>query len=274
MFQNWNFLIGEIFVLLLLAALLGLLIGWLIWGRRDTSGAAQAEVEVARLKTLLRDCEAARSEVQAEAERLRGDIATAQMATEAEARDSVRGPEGLTEDSVADDVSKSALASEAGASLTEDAGFEDDYAEENLHDSDMLAGGPGVGAAATGGAGDLAAEEAGEDITPDFDGDGVLEGADEGEKPALMSEARAGGPDNLKEIKGVGPKLETLLHSMGVFHFDQIAAWTDQEVAWVDANLKGFKGRVSRDNWVEQAKILATGAETEFSQRVQDGDVY
>jgi predicted flap endonuclease-1-like 5' DNA nuclease len=61
---------------------------------------------------------------------------------------------------------------------------------------------------------------------------------------------------------------------MGYYHFDQIAAWTDKEVAWVDENLQGFKGRVSRDNWVDQAKILASGGETEFSKRVDEGDVY
>jgi predicted flap endonuclease-1-like 5' DNA nuclease len=94
------------------------------------------------------------------------------------------------------------------------------------------------------------------------------------DKPEMLSAAREGGPDNLKEIKGVGPKLEALLNRLGVFHFDQIASWTDKEVAWVDANLEGFKGRVSRDNWVDQARILAAGGDTEFSKRVGDGDVY
>ena len=112
------------------------------------------------------------------------------------------------------------------------------------------------------------------EATPDFDGDGKAEGSDEGTKPATLTAAREGGPDNLKEIKGVGPKMEKMLHSMGFFHFDQIANWTADEEAWVNANLEGFKGRVSRDNWVEQAKILASGGETEFSKRVDDGDVY
>lgn len=78
-----------------------------------------------------------------------------------------------------------------------------------------------------------------------------------GTKPAGLKAARDGGADDLKKIKGVGPKLETLLHSLGFFHFDQVAAWTASDVAWVDENLQGFKGRVSRDNWVEQAKQLA-----------------
>lgn len=78
-----------------------------------------------------------------------------------------------------------------------------------------------------------------------------------GEKPAVMSAPRDAGADDLKKIKGVGPKLEKLLNSMGFYHFDQVAAWTQAEVSWVDENLEGFKGRVSRDNWVQQARSLA-----------------
>lgn len=100
------------------------------------------------------------------------------------------------------------------------------------------------------------------------------ENAGEGTKPELLSEAREGGPDDLKYIKGVGPKLEQALHEMGVFHFDQIANWTEEEVAWADQNLVGFKGRVSRDDWVSQAKILAEGGSTDFSDRAKKGDVY
>ncbi len=108
----------------------------------------------------------------------------------------------------------------------------------------------------------------------DYDGDGVVEGKDEGAKPTTLSAAREGGADDLKQIKGVGPKMEGMLNDMGFYHFDQVASWTDQEVAWVDANLEGFKGRVSRDNWVEQAKVLASGGQTEFSKKVEDGGVY
>ncbi len=95
-----------------------------------------------------------------------------------------------------------------------------------------------------------------------------------GAKPAGMKKPKGGKADDLKKIKGVGPKLETLLNSMGYWHFSQIAGWTAADVAWVDENLVGFKGRVSRDDWVAQAKLLATGAETEFSKRVGDGKVY
>jgi len=91
--------------------------------------------------------------------------------------------------------------------------------------------------------------------------------APEASRPAVLAAARDGRPDDLKLIKGVGPKLEALLNSLGFFHFDQVAAWTAAELAWVDQNLEGFKGRASRDEWVAQARILAAGGSTEFSAR-------
>lgn len=100
----------------------------------------------------------------------------------------------------------------------------------------------------------------------------VPEGAEQ--KPAGLDAPRGGQGDDLKRIKGIGPKLETLCNSMGFWHFDQIAAWTAEEIAWVDENLEGFKGRVTRDEWVSQAKALAAGEETEFSKKVDKGDVY
>lgn len=92
-------------------------------------------------------------------------------------------------------------------------------------------------------------------------------------KPELLSAPRDGGADDLKLIKGVGPKMEGMLHKMGIYHFDQVANWSESEVAWVDANLEGFRGRVSRDDWVGQARLLAAGGETDFSKRAGKGDV-
>jgi NADH-quinone oxidoreductase subunit E len=75
--------------------------------------------------------------------------------------------------------------------------------------------------------------------------------------PTRRDAARAAGPDALTRIKGVGPKLQETLFAMGIFHFDQIAGWTGSETAWIDDNIVGFKGRASRDNWVEQAAALS-----------------
>ncbi|MDU8910553.1 NADH-quinone oxidoreductase subunit NuoE [Aestuariicoccus sp. MJ-SS9] len=95
-----------------------------------------------------------------------------------------------------------------------------------------------------------------------------------GTQPEALAAPREGGADDLKQISGIGPKLEKLCNSLGFYHFDQIANWTPEEVAWVDQNLKGFKGRVTRDDWVSQAKVLASGGETDFAARVKKGSVY
>lgn len=71
--------------------------------------------------------------------------------------------------------------------------------------------------------------------------------------------APAGPPDELTRMKGVGPKVAALLGTLGVTRFDQIAAWSDEDVARVDAQLGAFKGRIVRDQWVEQARLLAAG---------------
>lgn len=78
-----------------------------------------------------------------------------------------------------------------------------------------------------------------------------------GSKPDMLSEPRGGAGDDLTKIKGVGAKMQASLNAAGVWHFDQIAGWTPDEVAWADENLVAFKGRVSRDDWVGQAKALA-----------------
>jgi NADH-quinone oxidoreductase subunit E len=83
---------------------------------------------------------------------------------------------------------------------------------------------------------------------------------------AALRAARAGGPDDLTRIKGVGPKLAALLQAMGYHHFDQIAGWTAAEAAWIDANLEGVRGRATRDDWVGQARILAASAGTRPQQ--------
>jgi NADH-quinone oxidoreductase subunit E len=78
-------------------------------------------------------------------------------------------------------------------------------------------------------------------------------------KPELLAAARGNAPDDLELIWGVGPKLAKMLNEMGVWHYDQIAAWQAEELAWVDARLTGFKGRATRDDWISQAKKLSTG---------------
>ena len=76
-------------------------------------------------------------------------------------------------------------------------------------------------------------------------------------KPVTISAPRDGQPDNLKQIKGIGPKIEASLNVMGIYHFDQIALWTKANIDWVDGQL-AFKGRIRRERWVDQATALTT----------------
>lgn len=77
-----------------------------------------------------------------------------------------------------------------------------------------------------------------------------------GTQPKALKAARKGKADDLQQIEGIGPVLEGLLHGLGIFHFDQIADWGEPEIAWIDSNLKGFKGRASRDRWAAQARLI------------------
>jgi large subunit ribosomal protein L21 len=82
-----------------------------------------------------------------------------------------------------------------------------------------------------------------------------------GSKPGnLLTEARDGKPDDLKKITGVGPKMVATLNENGVFHFDQIAAWTADETAYMDEQLAA-KGKIERDDWIAQAAKLAADKE-------------
>ena len=103
-----------------------------------------------------------------------------------------------------------------------------------------------------------------------------------------LAEARElGAQDDLINIEGltpgmvlalakddvrVGKVIEGKLNTLGIYHFDQIAKWNRKEINWVTTFLN-FKGRIDRENWIEQAKLLAAGEETEFSKRVDKGSV-
>lgn len=85
-------------------------------------------------------------------------------------------------------------------------------------------------------------------------------------KPA-PTPAPAATADDLARIKGVGPKLVALLGELGVTSYAQIAAWSDADVERIDAQLGRFKGRIARDQWIAQAKLLSAGDEAAFSDQ-------
>lgn len=85
-------------------------------------------------------------------------------------------------------------------------------------------------------------------------------GASESEsKPTLLTAPRNGKGDDLGLIWGVADKLAEKLNALGIWHFDQIADWTPANVAWFESQMEGFKGRVARDKWIEQAQKLVGG---------------
>jgi predicted flap endonuclease-1-like 5' DNA nuclease len=84
---------------------------------------------------------------------------------------------------------------------------------------------------------------------------------------AIGIPAAVGKADDLLQIKGVGPKLNALLNSLGITRFDQIAKWGTSEVSKVDTHLGNFSGRIVRDSWVEQAGLLARGAIADFEAK-------
>ncbi|MCF2904766.1 NADH-quinone oxidoreductase subunit E [Octadecabacter sp. CECT 8868] len=208
MFKDWSFLLGEIWVLLAIAIVIGLVGGWLIWGGRADTGADADEVR-----------------------RLRAEV------------DHLRAKERESLGGQSDDVP----AMEGGGYSRPVAVATPPSEPIPLPTKPPEAMTP-IRAFAP------IAEPAKPDETA-------------GSKPASLSEARDGIPDDLKKIKGVGAKMEALCNQLGFWHYDQIANWTADEVAWVDDNLEGFKGRVTRDGWVEQAKALATNQPPAFVRR-------
>ena len=94
-------------------------------------------------------------------------------------------------------------------------------------------------------------------------------------KPKVAAKAKAAPkaapktviPDNLELLKGVGPKLNTLLKSLGVTSFEQVANWSAPDITEIDAKLGTFAGRIGRDNWVDQAKLLVSGDIAGFEKK-------
>lgn len=84
--------------------------------------------------------------------------------------------------------------------------------------------------------------------------------------PAFLDAPR-GTPDNLTLLKGVGDRFAAKLNEIGVFHYRQIAGWSPDEVRIADSKLDTFRGRIERDQLVEQSKLLAAGRTTEYEAR-------
>ena len=91
-------------------------------------------------------------------------------------------------------------------------------------------------------------------------------------KPTLLSAPEGGKADDLKRIKGIGKVLEKNLHGMGIYHYEQLAELSDENITWLTDYVSFPEGRIVDENWTGQAKALAEGKQTEYSQRFDKGD--
>ena len=97
----------------------------------------------------------------------------------------------------------------------------------------------------------------------------VVEAAEERQAEAAVVQPAPppAAADDLARIKGLGPKLQALLPTLGITTFAQIAALTEADLAQLDGKLGAFAGRPARDGWVEQAGYLAAGDVAGFEAR-------
>jgi predicted flap endonuclease-1-like 5' DNA nuclease len=91
-----------------------------------------------------------------------------------------------------------------------------------------------------------------------------------GSKPAGIAAPAQGEVDDLKWIKGIGPRNEKACNALGIYQFRQIAVWTPDEAIWVGHHM-AFPGRIEREHWIAQARLLASGGETEHAKAVKSG---
>jgi predicted flap endonuclease-1-like 5' DNA nuclease len=91
-------------------------------------------------------------------------------------------------------------------------------------------------------------------------------------KPLILSSPRPAGKDKLIKIKGIDLKVEKDLNKLGIFHFNQIAGWSSKNCDWIEEFLL-LPGTAKRNQWIEQAKILESGKETVYSQKIENEEV-
>jgi predicted flap endonuclease-1-like 5' DNA nuclease len=215
-------LLLQIVVFLLVAAALGFAVGWLVRG-------GQLQAERASLEA---DWRARLAQATAERDRLRAELAAA--------------------GSVGTKAGEQAAAAEMTARITQLEGELDAGQQANArHQAEI------------GRLEARIAELEASTVISKGRATGVPSGRDQpvAEVPGTPPPALAkpeGAPDDLQQINGIGPGIERTLHRLGIFHFRQIAALTPENVTWVNQRLR-FKGRIEREDWIGQAKRLASG---------------
>lgn len=214
-----TYLITQTFILLLIAALLGMLLGWYL--TRISAAAARSSLQ-ARLASTDRDLHALRAELDA-AYAAKGGLEGERQALTREIVDL----KAELADSIRQEGNDAGAVAELQAQL--------DECREAL------------AAAAIPVAADHEVAVAAESVA-----------ADDAAEPALAAPAPLPdgvAADDLQQIRGIGPKIAGILQELGVRRFEQIAEWTPEKVAWINDHLK-FKGRIEREEWIAQAQAL------------------
>lgn len=223
-----TYLIAQIFILLLAAAVLGLALGWYL--TRIAAAGARNTLE-GRLKTTR--------------EELRGMQAARDAAVTA--RDGVERERRLLSDEIIDLRAELAAAQAASDGKNTDqeavAGLEAELEDCRASLAALTAPASGNDQVADTTAIASAAQAAAAGAQRLMGSSGVVSAASEG------------AADDLQRIKGIGPKIAGILSDLGIQQYAQIAAWTPENVAWINDYLK-FKGRVERERWIEQARTL------------------
>lgn len=205
-----SYLITQTFILLLLAGLFGLVLGWYL--TRISAAGTRASL-LARLKA-----------AEADARGLRGELDAAVNA---------RGACEAERKTVAEELGalKTRLADEAAVDVARFAALEAELAAcRQALDGAVEAQPPAA------------------NTLP-----GSIADGDPTAPPIMVADDTE--PDDLQKIKGIGPKIAGILKALGILRFEQIAAWTPENVAWVNEHLQ-FKGRIEREEWIPQARAL------------------
>ncbi len=255
------------FFYMLLAFLVGVLVGWFIWGRprgdldslrgdmdRTRSERDRLRADADRLTRELEVCRGARADLQRQLGEAQGTKAGA-------AKAAIPAPPAL--------MATSAPANTTPAKATP--------AKTGLARSGPATSGPAKTTSKKPAAGKAAAapkasaskaspSQASAPKPPASKTSAAPKSASPAAKKAATTKAAVGKASNLRRLIGIGPANERLLHGLGVTTYAQIAAWTAADVKRIEETLN-FDGRIERERWIEQAKLLAAGDEEEFARR-------
>jgi predicted flap endonuclease-1-like 5' DNA nuclease len=234
------YLVTQTFILLLIAALLGLILGWYL--TKITAATSRAALQ-GRLHNLERDAATLRKEL---------DAASAKVTELENGNKTVR-----------DENTSLRSQLDAGGGSEQDADRIAALEGELADCREALAKAPEASDAAAEPPPALRAAGA---VAPDHSDEipsvsraaaaAAAAARMPGDKHVSPQAARGAAPDDLQQIKGIGPKIAETLRGLGIHSFEQIAEWTPEKVDWINEHLK-FKGRVEREEWIPQAKTLA-----------------